>query len=189
MAARQLEDQWRDAFARQARSDKQAYEGLSRQAGLAPCHRLHYLQMFLEKLSKALLWAGHRAIDGPPDFLGTHGVIAKVLPMAVKEYRVRAKERALRRDEMEQLRALCREIDLLAPAVDDDGRRPDNCEYPWAGWQQGQPVVWAPCQWTFRVDARLRTPLGQSLLKTAFALCENAADRPLSQPAGAYRYV
>ena len=29
------------------------------------------------------------------------------------------------------VRQLAREVDLLAPAVDDDGRRPDNCEYPW----------------------------------------------------------
>lgn len=29
------------------------------------------------------------------------------------------------------VRQLAREVDLLAPAVHDDGRRPDNCEYPW----------------------------------------------------------
>jgi hypothetical protein len=29
------------------------------------------------------------------------------------------------------VRQIARAVDLLAPSVDDDGRRPDNCEYPW----------------------------------------------------------
>ena len=174
MPRQELRDRWGDAFARQAVSDKRAYESLCA-AGLPSCHRLHYLQMFLEKLCKALRWADRIAADGPPELLRSHGVIAKVLPTAVREHRSRAKHRALRRDEMRQMRDLCREIDLLAPAVDADGKRPDNCEYPWPGTHQGRAVVWTPCSWTFRIDDRLRTPLGRFLLKTAFALCEEAA--------------
>ena len=35
------------------------------------------------------------------------------------------------RPDISAIRAICREIDLLHPQIDDDGRRPDNVEYPW----------------------------------------------------------
>ena len=43
------------AFATQAASDLDAFEALTATT-LPTCHRLHYLQMWLEKLCKAYLW-------------------------------------------------------------------------------------------------------------------------------------
>jgi hypothetical protein len=174
MVRRELQRMWADAFARQARSDKQTYEVLCKQPGLPECHRLHYLQMFLEKLCKVHLWRDWGPIQGRPEFLTSHGVIAKALPLAVSKLLAKDKGRPIRSDEMFEIRRICREIELLAPAIDDDRRRPDNCEYPWAGMDQGQSVVLAPCEWRFPLGKRLNSPLGTLLIKAAFLLSQQA---------------
>jgi len=84
MTRRERQDRWRDAFARQARADKRAYEVLCA-ASLRACHRLHFLQVFLEKLCKALSWADLPGPGAVPAFLRSHGVIAKVLPTVARE--------------------------------------------------------------------------------------------------------
>jgi hypothetical protein len=133
--------------------------------------------MFLEKLCKVQLWRDWDPIQGRPEFLTSHGAIAKILPMTVGKLWAETTGRSIRPDEMAELRRICREIELLAPAVDDDCRRPDNCEYPWAGMDLGRPVVWAPCEWPFRLAGRLKTPVGTALIKAAFLLSQQA-DRP-----------
>jgi hypothetical protein len=55
-----------EAFAFQAASDLDAFDALTASA-LPTCHRLHYLQMWLEKLCKAYLWLP----QGPADDLKT----------------------------------------------------------------------------------------------------------------------
>jgi hypothetical protein len=96
------------------------------------CQHLHFLQMACEKISKA-----HRCLGGadPETLMHGHAFAAKVLPQIAREL--------LRRSAFAaglevahggigpMVRQLAREVDLLAPTVDDDGRRPDNCEYPW----------------------------------------------------------
>lgn len=56
---------------------------------------------------------------------------------------------------------MAREIELLAPAVDDGGRRPDNCEYP---WEAGSQVV-VPAQHRFHGLSVLKSPTGSEFLK------------------------
>jgi hypothetical protein len=74
------------------------------------------------------------------------------------------------RPDMAELRKLCREIDLLHPQVDDNGRRPDNVEYPWKG---SLGNVETPAQWQFPLAQRLYTNPGRLLLKAAFVLTRN----------------
>jgi hypothetical protein len=52
-----------EAFAAQAASDMDAFDVLE-PSSIPHCHRLHYLQMWLEKLCKAYLWLPHVTIDG-----------------------------------------------------------------------------------------------------------------------------
>jgi hypothetical protein len=64
----------------------------------------------------------------------SHGLAAKVLPQIARELLRRsafAADLPIAHSQIEPMvRQLAREVDLLTPAVDDDGRRPDNCEYP-----------------------------------------------------------
>ena len=96
------------------------------------CQHLHFLQMACEKISKA-----YRCMGGtdPETLMHSHGFAAKVLPQVAGEL-LRQASFVAGLDEvhggtMPMIRQLARETDLLAPSVDDDGRRPDNCEYPW----------------------------------------------------------
>jgi len=155
---------WSEAFGAQAAADLDAYELLSRSA-LPQCHRLHYLQMWLEKLCKAYV---HRA--NPEQFKRTHNLIAKILPRLIDEHWRRIGfERPPR---TEEIRKLCREIDLLHPGADDSGRRPENAEYPWAGLGGEYE---APARWKFTVASRLDSNSGRLLLKASNRLTRNSA--------------
>jgi hypothetical protein len=149
---------WSQAFAAQAASDLSAYEFLAKK-NLPVCHRLHYLQMWLEKLCKAYLWS---IAEPPDDLLQKHNVIAKVLPSIVVEHWRRV---GLEKPpNLNLIRELCREIDLLQPQIRDGNRRPDNSEYPWLG-DSGEIEV--PARWRFPVADRLYTNPGKLLIGAA----------------------
>lgn len=154
-----------ESFAVQAASDLDAYELLST-SRLPICHRLHYLQMWLEKPCKAYLWLP----EGDDELRMRHNVVEKVLPRMISEHWRRIG--FSQRPDMAAIRALCREIDLLHPQIDDNGRRPDNVEYPWLG-EDGHAV--APRAATFRLAERLHGPAGRLLMKAANALTRNPA--------------
>ncbi len=122
---------WSRAYAQQAQADLDAREVLL-SVEVPACQHLHFLQMACEKISKA-----HRCLGGtdPETLMHSHGVAAKVLPQIARELLRRsafATELPVSPSQIEPIvRQLAREVDLLTPAVDDDGRRPDNCEYPW----------------------------------------------------------
>ena len=122
---------WSRAYARQAQADLDAREVLLG-ATVPACQHLHFLQMACEKISKA-----HRCLGGanPEALRHSHGFAAKVLPQIARELLRRSAFAAdlgvAPRGLEAMVRQLARDVDLLAPAVDDDGRRPDNCEYPW----------------------------------------------------------
>lgn len=71
-----------EAFAAQAASDLDAYQVLANST-LPSSHRLHYLQMWLEKLCKAYLWLPDTAAE---DLRIRHNVIDKVLPRIIGEH-------------------------------------------------------------------------------------------------------
>ena len=146
------------AFARQAASDLAAYEVLSStKIALPRCHRLHYLQMWLEKLCKAHIHGSNLPVDS-----FSHGVIAKVLPHLIAQYWRSLDFKA--HPKLDEISALCREIDRLHPQVNDGGRREDNVEYP---WRSAEGTVHCPAQYDFAVTARLQSQPGKLLLKTA----------------------
>jgi hypothetical protein len=54
-------------------------------------------------------------------------------------------------------------VDLLAPSVDDDGRRKNNCEYP---WEDDQGVLHVPAEDEFpRLETLHRHRTGATSLK------------------------
>ena len=63
---------------------------------------------------------------------------------------------------LNQIEQLVGEIDRLHPSVDDGGRRPDNCEYP---WDDGAGNVLAPAEQTFPNLDLLTQHAGRTLLK------------------------
>jgi hypothetical protein len=158
---------WSEAFAAQASSDMDAFLVLEG-SGLPSSHRLHYLQMWLEKLCKAYLWTQE---DGAGELRFRHNVIARVLPSLIAKYGHRIGTGAYR--DLTGIRQLCREIDLLHPQVDDEGRRPENVEYPWMG-NSGEAEV--PALWNFSLARRLYSNPGRQLLKAASVLTRNASE-------------
>jgi hypothetical protein len=157
---------WSRAFAEQAASDRDAYDLLAG-SRLPSSHRLHYLQMWLEKLCKAYLWLPETGAD---ELRTTHNVIAKVLPSLIaRHWRRMGFEQ---RPDTTQIRQLCREIDLLHPQVHDENRRPDNAEYPWPG-VSGEIEI--PAKWKFSLAARLHSQPGRLLLKAAEILTGDPA--------------
>jgi hypothetical protein len=136
---------WAFAYARQADADFRAWELYERylEAVAADCHKLLFLQMACEKLCKAhLIQAGT-----PPEALQVgHGYMANPLPIVIRQQIINARQDPQRmRGVLDLVRHLAGEIEILNPSMDRDGRRPDNCEYP---WEYGDWVI-SPLDWTF----------------------------------------
>jgi hypothetical protein len=156
---------WARAYAKQARADFDAWNGLSQNSPLLPqCQRLHFLQMACEKLAKAHLC---KAGAAPASLQSSHAYVAKNLPIIVR------KQLAGRAGRTQQTRAivagakhLAREIELLSPSVDDGGRRPDNCEYP---WEDANGNVLIPSEYAFATLHLATAPAGRTLLKIVSA--------------------
>ncbi len=121
---------WSRAYAVQAKADLATRNALRGVAGLPTCQQLHFLQMACEKVSKA-----HRCRGGtdPREVQSSHAYAAKVIPLIAKQLFSRRPSPVdmSQAKAMEAIRRLSREVELLAPSVDDGGRRPENCEYPW----------------------------------------------------------
>lgn len=71
------------------------------------------------------------------------------------------------------VRHLAEEIDVLNPSVRRDGRRPDNCEYP---WEAGGQVV-SPLNWSFHPLRLCNVPAGRTFIK----LLREAIDRIIDE--------
>ena len=155
------------AFLKQANSDLLVYDVLSREP-LPSCHRLHYLQMWLEKLCKAYIWREKGSRDDLPDDM-KHQVISKVLPILLKSFAERVSGN--KNINVPLAKKLSREIDLLHPQVDGGGTRPDNVEYPWLSEKGGVQVI-APVDYDFQIMKTITSPQGIKLLKIARALTE-----------------
>ncbi len=152
---------WGRAFAIQAKADFQTCNRLQGRRDVPTCHKLHFLQMACEKLCKAHLC---KAGSDPVALQSSHRYIGKNLPVVVKQQLARLDRKVVGRDgyPMNQIRHLAREIELLSPAVDDNGKRPDNCEYP---WQVGPGEIRTPLEYQFPNLNLLTAPSGRNLLK------------------------
>jgi len=152
---------WAAGFAAQSRSDWQVYGRLAADDQIPACHELHYLQMACEKIAKA-----YRCRDTTAnleDLLKRHVGFAKFMgsflasPSIKEAYRGRD---AQLRQVAKLARALAREIEKLAPAV-DRADSPENAEYP---WEAGEEVI-TPCQYSYPRLSLLVSPGGRTLLK------------------------
>ncbi len=144
---------------RQAQSDHDVFVHL-RRTGAGECHRLHYLQMATEKLSKAYLWrSGHappkshtglvrflRALLDRRGELDRIAIIFEFGPSVDLDRWVR------------NVRTLAYELQNIAPAEAGDGPNP---EYPWPH----QAPVHCPADHEFNLWRQLEdTGQGRKLL-------------------------
>lgn len=161
-------EEWSRAFARQAKADFEAWNALHFKPpeGASPlpqCQKLHFLQMACEKLSKAHLFLGGSKLE---DLESSHTYAAKQLGIIIR-HQISVTPNPPKNEKylLAHCIPLAREIELLSPAVNDGGRRPDNCEYPWE--EGGQVRV--PAAWTFTALNLLLAPAGPSLLKLIYS--------------------
>jgi hypothetical protein len=76
----------------------------------------------------------------------THTLL-KNLPLIARHfYSLGNSNASIAQWEIEQIRVLAREIELLAPACDDGEHSRDNSEYPWEG-SNGE--IRTPCEYSF----------------------------------------
>jgi hypothetical protein len=116
--------------------------------------------MACEKLSKAHLC---KAGTDPKHVQSSHAYTKKNLPVVLREQLVIQKASVgVIRDLLKYAKTLAREIELLSPAVDDEGQRPDNCEYP---WEDGKKKLWTPMAYTFFTEQLLTHRHARTVLK------------------------
>jgi hypothetical protein len=122
--------EWAVGYARQARADFDTFNVLQPRVEVPDCHKLLFLQMTSEKLAKAHLCSGGH---DPAPLQTSHAFVAAILPRVLRQELASINQKGKHvRDILKKAKFLAQEIELLAPAVTDDGHRPDNCEYPWA---------------------------------------------------------
>jgi len=153
-------DDWAKQYARQADADFKSWSLLQTDGSVPECHKLLFLQMACEKLCKAHLV---RAGSSPADIQKSHAYIAKNLPLVVRnEALARSKKLKGMKQLLKAVRQVAQEIEVLNPAVDRNGQRPDNCEYP---WEIATGDILSPLDWTFHPGALLLAPNGRTILK------------------------
>ena len=70
------------------------------------------------------------------------------------------------------MRQLSREIELLAPSVDNNQTRPDNCEYP---WEDHAGTLFVPAEYSFPNLDLLQAQFGRTFLKVIGAAIDELA--------------
>jgi hypothetical protein len=153
--------EWSLAYAEQARCDMDAHAALCTHERIPDCQRLHFLQMACEKLCKAYLCGmGAR----PEDLKTSHAYLKKDLPIVLSKQYALTYGKKLKHSShlLKRFTHFAREIELLAPAVDDGGRRPDNCEYP---WEDGPGRLTTPARHQFPNLNFLKEADGRHFLK------------------------
>lgn len=159
-------EDWARAFLSQGRSDLRVYDLLVAQPEetVPACHALHYLQMACEKIAKAYRIRDTSAqLSGPNNLLRRHVGFVKFMSAFLLSPALRdayAGRTAQLRQVSRTTLAIARQVQKLAPAVDDE-TSPENVEYP---WQLGSEVI-APCDHRFAHVALLRAPGGATFLK------------------------
>lgn len=164
-----IPEDWARAYARQANADFRAWDLYQQypKAVSAECHKLLFLQMACEKLCKAHLI---RRGSLPEALQASHGYIAKPLPVIIKqEISLRGRKLTNAAWLARHIAHLSQEIELLNPAVQRAGHRPDNCEYPW----ESADKVMSPLDNSFALSRLVVAPAGRTFLK----LVRSAIDR------------
>jgi len=168
--------QWARGYARQAHADFGAWQAIEGYEDVHPCHRMLFLQMACEKLCKARLILG----GTPPEALRrSHGYVANPLPVVIRaQLEFMGENLRARAGLLNFTRHLAAEIEVMNPAVDRNGQRPDNCEYPWEDVQQ---VLHSPLDWQFNPLQFLRDRFGPSFVKVLQLVIDRALQEPQEQ--------
>ncbi len=160
---------WAAMYARQADADFNTLESLQ-QISIPECHKLQFLQMACEKLVKAHLCGSG---TDPAALQTSHAYVSKTLPLVLRQQASAVNFVGARaRQALTHARHLAQEIEVLAPAVDRGGQRPDNCEYP---WEDNDGTLRSPLEWSFQPSQLIVMPAGRTILK----LIRGAIDRLL----------
>lgn len=150
--------EWAKAFARQAAADFATWEALQNYGSVPSCHKLLFLQMACEKLTKA-----HLAFRGS-DLRKSHAYAAKHLPTIVKTTMIQSGSSPMTiQGVLPHVKHLAQEIEFLSPSVDRNGQRRDNCEYP---WEEQDGSVLSPLDWSFHPAHLLMARAGRTFLKS-----------------------
>lgn len=153
-------DDWGEAYAKQALADFDAWNEMQGNPALPSCQKLHFLQMACEKLCKAHLCKQPGA--DPTDYQSSHAYTAKNLGIIIlQQLSLTPRPPKNGKFLLAYCKGLAREIELLHPAVEAGGNRPDNCEYP---WEQGGRL-YVPAEWSFPALNLVEREGGVSLLK------------------------
>lgn len=144
------------AFALQAQADYSTYLRLTKVSDAPDCHRLQFLHMACEKLSKAcLLRAGF-------EIRKTHGYLKTQLPQLARDVLSKRARGINGAPFIRSVTHIAQELEFLSPARDFGNQRPDNCEYP---WNTGGTTGWvAPVFHDFTMTRLLRQPHGLQFL-------------------------
>ncbi|CAA9380026.1 MAG: hypothetical protein AVDCRST_MAG64-584 [uncultured Phycisphaerae bacterium] len=161
-------DEWRVAYAKQAKADLASREKLLAHADLPESQQLHFLQMACEKICKAYLCG--RNTD-PAALQTSHAYVATTLPIiARQQFALRSGHSPKSHSWMiGAVRKLARKIELLAPAVKGGGTYPANCEYPWVA---SDGTVKVPAEHNFELDL-LHEAAGRHLLKVLYSAVDD----------------
>lgn len=163
--------EWARGYARQARADFRMWQGLEENEDVHPCHRMLFLQMACEKLCKA------RLIDegtSPSALQTSHGYIANPLLIVIRsQLEFMGENLRTRRGLLNFTRHLAAEIEVMNPAVDRNGQRAENCEYP---WEDASLALHSPLDWSFIPPKLLRSPFGTSFVKLLQLAMDRAVD-------------
>jgi hypothetical protein len=161
--------EWANAYARQAAADFETFQ-LIQDLPVPQCHKLQYLQMACEKLVKVHLC--ERGTN-PATLQASHAYIAKTLPVVLREQAVFVNFKGRQaREVLKRAKHLAQEIEILSPAVERAGQRPDNCEYP---WEDDRGALHVPLDWSLQLSQLIVMPAGPRILK----LIRGAIDRLL----------
>ena len=156
--------EWALGYARQAKADFIAFEGIQQLSAINECHKMLFLQMACEKLCKAFLILGGTTAQA---LQSSHGYIANPLPVVIRQQIVALKGTPNAMKGVQALtKHLANEIEMLNPAIDRVGQRPDNCEYP---WEDASQSLHSPLDWQFGPSQLLITPNGRTFLKLVYA--------------------
>ena len=163
--------QWAKAYARQAHADFQGWQAIESNEAMYPCHRMLFLQMACEKLCKARLIEAGR----PPSALQrSHGYVANPLPIVIRaQLEFMGQQLRANTGLLVFTRCIAVEIELMNPAVDRNGQRPDNCEYP---WENGAEVLHSPLDWSFAPLQLLHGRYGRTFVKVLRLAIDRARD-------------
>ncbi len=145
----------------QARSDLRVFETLLQHPQIEICHPLHFLQMALEKLSKAAEYSSFGTVTK------SHFVISR-LPVMLMRRELAAKLGFKNNNDsyftfLRRSTRFFNAIESLSPAVASLGQDMPNVEYPWElpsgnSWQ-------TPCKYNFPAFSSLndRSEAGRTL--------------------------